>query len=242
MLPYISEFVGTALLLLLGTSVVANVNLTKSGMKGGGVVVITVAWGLAVMIPAYIFGAASGAHFNPALTVALAVNGTFDWGMVPGYIIAQMAGGFVGGALTHTLFKDHLDAEENPAVKLGVFCTSPSMPNLFRNFLSETIGTFVLVFAILGIAQVPNIAGGMDKIFVFGIIVSVGMSLGGLTGYAINPARDFGPRLAHALLPIKGKGSSNFAYGCRVPLIAPFVGGILAVVVYKAISWTAAAV
>lgn len=242
MLPYISEFVGTALLLLLGTSVVANVNLTKSGMKGGGVVVITVAWGLAVMIPAYIFGAASGAHFNPALTVALAVNGTFDWGMVPGYIIAQMAGGFVGGALTHTLFKDHLDAEENPAVKLGVFCTSPSMPNLFRNFLSETIGTFVLVFAILGIAQVPNIAGGMDKLFVFGIIVSVGMSLGGLTGYAINPARDFGPRLAHALLPIKGKGSSNFAYGCRVPLIAPFVGGILAVVVYKAIPWTAAAV
>lgn len=242
MLPYISEFVGTALLLLLGTSVVANVNLTKSGMKGGGVVVITVAWGLAVMIPAYIFGAASGAHFNPALTVALAVNGTFDWGMVPGYIIAQMVGGFVGGALTHTLFKDHLDAEENPALKLGVFCTSPSMPNLFRNFLSETIGTFVLVFAILGIGQVPNIAGGMDKLFVFGIIVSVGMSLGGLTGYAINPARDFGPRLAHALLPIKGKGSSNFAYGCRVPLIAPFVGGILAVVVYKAIPWTAAAV
>ena len=127
-------------------------------------------------------------------------------------------------------------------MKLGVFCTSPSMPNLFRNFLSETIGTFVLVFAILGIAQVPNIAGGMDKLFVFGIIVSVGMSLGGLTGYAINPARDFGPRLAHALLPIKGKGSSNFAYGCRVPLIAPFVGGILAVVVYKAIPWTAAAV
>ncbi len=242
MLPYISEFVGTALLLLLGTSVVANVNLTKSGMKGGGVVVITVAWGLAVMIPAYIFGAASGAHFNPALTVALAVNGTFDWGMVPGYIVAQMVGGFVGGALTHTLFKDHLDAEENPALKLGVFCTSPSMPNLFRNFLSETIGTFVLVFAILGIGQVPNIAGGMDKLFVFGIIVSVGMSLGGLTGYAINPARDFGPRLAHALLPIKGKGSSNFAYGCRVPLIAPFVGGILAVVVYKAIPWTAAAV
>ena len=242
MLPYISEFVGTALLLLLGTSVVANVNLTKSGMKGGGVVVITVAWGLAVMIPAYIFGAASGAHFNPALTVALAVNGTFDWGMVPGYIVAQMVGGFVGGALTHTLFKDHLDAEENPALNLGVFCTSPSMPNLFRNFLSETIGTFVLVLAILGIAQVPNIAGGMDKIFVFGIIVSVGMSLGGLTGYAINPARDFGPRLAHALLPIKGKGSSNFAYGCRVPLIAPFVGGILAVVVYKAIPWTAAAV
>lgn len=240
MLPYISEFVGTALLVLLGTSVVANVNLKKSGMSGGGVVVITIAWGLAVMIPAYIFGAASGAHFNPALTVALAVNGTFPWEMVPGYFVAQMAGGFLGGVLTHSLYKDHLDAEENVKMKLGVFCTSPSMPNFFRNFLSETIGTFVLVFAILGIAQVPGLATGLDKIFVFGIIVSVGMSMGGLTGYAINPARDMGPRLAHFVLPIKGKGDSNFRYS-MVPFIAPYVGGILAVIVYNAIPWAPAA-
>lgn len=240
MLPYIAEFVGTALLILLGTSVVANVNLKKSGMSGGGVVVITIAWGLAVMIPAYIFGAASGAHFNPALTVALAVNGTFPWEMVPGYFVAQMAGGFLGGVLTHSLYKDHLDAEENVKMKLGVFCTSPSMPNFFRNFLSETIGTFVLVFAILGIAQVPGLATGLDKIFVFGIIVSVGMSMGGLTGYAINPARDMGPRLAHFVLPIKGKGDSNFRYG-MVPFIAPHVGGILAVIVYNAIPWAPAA-
>lgn len=240
MLPYVSEFVGTALLVLLGTSVVANVNLKKSGMSGGGVVVITIAWGLAVMIPAYIFGAASGAHFNPALTVALAVNGTFPWEMVPGYFVAQMAGGFLGGVLTHSLYKDHLDAEENVKMKLGVFCTSPSMPNFFRNFLSETIGTFVLVFAILGIAQVPGLATGLDKIFVFGIIVSVGMSMGGLTGYAINPARDMGPRLAHFVLPIKGKGDSNFRYS-MVPFIAPYVGGILAVIVYNAIPWAPAA-
>lgn len=240
MLPYVAEFVGTALLILLGTSVVANVNLKKSGMSGGGVVVITIAWGLAVMIPAYIFGAASGAHFNPALTVALAVNGTFPWEMVPGYFVAQMAGGFLGGVLMHSLYKDHLDAEENVNMKLGVFCTSPSMPNFFRNFLSETIGTFVLVFAILGIAQVPGLATGLDKIFVFGIIVSVGMSLGGLTGYAINPARDMGPRLAHFVLPIKGKGDSNFRYG-MVPFTAPYVGGILAVIVYNAIPWAPAA-
>lgn len=241
MLPYICEFVGTALLILLGAGVVANVNLTKSGMKGGGVVVITVAWGLAVMLPAFTFGAASGASFNPALTVALAVNGTFPWAMVPGYIIAQIAGAFVGASIVILLFKDHLDAEENPAVKLGVFCTSPSMPNLFRNFMSELVGTFVLVFTILGIGQVPSIAGGVDKLLVFGIIVSIGMSLGGLTGYAINPARDFGPRLAHFLLPIKGKGPSNFKYGLSVPFIAPYVGGILAVLLYKAIPWAQAA-
>lgn len=240
MLPYIAEFVGTALLLLLGTGVVANVNLQKSGMKGGGVVVITIAWGFAVMLPAFIFGAASGAHFNPALTVALAVNGTFDWGMVPGYIIAQIAGGFVGGAITWLLFKDHLDAEETAATKLGVFCTSPSIPNYFRNCLSEIVGTFVLVFAILGINQVTNIATGLNYVFVWGIIVSIGMSLGGLTGYAINPARDMGPRLAHFFLPIKGKGSSNFKYA-MVPFFAPYIGGILAVALYNAIPWAPAA-
>lgn len=240
MLPYISEFVGTALLLLLGTGVVANVNLKKSGMFGGGVVVITIAWGLAVMLPAYIFGASSGAHFNPALTLALAVDGSFPWHMVPGYFIAQFAGGFVGGSMTWLLFKDHLDAEEDPNRKLGVFCTAPSMPNYFRNSLSEIVGTFVLVFAIKGIAQVTGIAGGLNYIFVFGIIVSVGMSLGGLTGYAINPARDMGPRLAHFVLPIAGKRDSNFKYA-MVPLFAPFIGAILAVLVYHAIPWTPAA-
>lgn len=236
MLPYISEFVGTALLILLGTGVVANVNLKKSNMFGGGVVVITIAWGLAVMLPAYMFGAASGAHFNPALTVALAVHGTFPWEMVPGYFVAQMAGAFLGGCITHLLYKDHLDAEEDPNRKLGVFCTGSSIPNRFRNFMSEIVGTFVLVFTILGIGQVPGIAGGLNYIFVFGIIVSVGMSLGGLTGYAINPARDMGPRLAHFVLPIKDKRDSNFGYSV-VPFFGPFVGGIIAVVIYDLIPW-----
>lgn len=236
MLPYIAEFLGTMLLILLGDGVVANVTLNKSGMKGAGSIQITFAWGLAVMIPAYIFGAASGASFNPALTLALAIDGSFDWAMVPGYIIAQFAGAFVGAILVYLLFKGQFDATEEAKTKLGVFCTSPSIPNKGLNILSEAIGTFVLVFAIKGIANVDGIAGGLDKFLVFGIIVSVGMSLGGLTGYAINPARDLGPRLAHAVLPIKGKGDSNWGYAI-VPLIGPIIGAIAAVLLYGVIPW-----
>ena len=237
MLPYVAEFVGTMLLILLGDGVVANVTLNKSGMKGAGSIQITLAWGLAVMLPAFIFGEASGASFNPALTIALAVNGSFAWSMVPGYIVAQIAGAFVGACLVYILFKEQFDATANPAAKLGVFSTGPSVPNTGLNILSEAIGTFVLVFAILGLAQVPNLDAGLAKLLVFGIIVSIGMSLGGLTGYAINPARDLGPRLAHAVLPIKGKGSSNFAYGLIVPIIGPVLGGLVAVVVYGMIPW-----
>ena len=237
MLPYVAEFVGTMLLILLGDGVVANVTLNKSGMKGAGSIQITLAWGLAVMLPAFIFGEASGASFNPALTIALAVNGSFAWSMLPGYIVAQIAGAFVGACLVYILFKEQFDATENPAAKLGVFSTGPSVPNTGLNILSEAIGTFVLVFAILGLAQVPNLDAGLAKLLVFGIIVSIGMSLGGLTGYAINPARDLGPRLAHAVLPIKGKGSSNFAYGLIVPIIGPVLGGLVAVVVYGMIPW-----
>lgn len=237
MLPYVAEFVGTMLLILLGDGVVANVTLNKSGMKGAGSVQITLAWGLAVMLPAFVFGAASGASFNPALTIALAVNGSFDWAMVPGYIVAQIAGAFVGACLVYILFKDQFDATAEPGTKLGVFSTGPAIPNMFRNFLSEMIGTFVLVFTILGLAQVPELNAGVAKLLVFGIIVSVGMSLGGLTGYAINPARDLGPRLAHAVLPIKGKGSSNFKYGLIVPIFGPIAGALIAVLVYKLIPW-----
>lgn len=237
MLPYVAEFVGTMLLILLGDGVVANVTLNKSGMKGAGSIQITLAWGLAVMLPAFIFGEASGASFNPALTIALAVNGSFAWSMVPGYIVAQIAGAFVGACLVYILFKEQFDATENPAAKLGVFSTGPSVPNTGLNILSEAIGTFVLIFAILGLAQVPNLDAGLAKLLVFGIIVSIGMSLGGLTGYAINPARDLGPRLAHAVLPIKGKGSSNFAYGLIVPIIGPVLGGLVAVAVYGMIPW-----
>ena len=201
MLPYIAEFLGTMLLIILGDGVVANVTLNKSGMKGAGSIQITLAWGLAVMVPAFIFGAASGAHFNPALTLALAVDGSLAWGLVPGYIIAQFAGAIVGAVIVYLMFKDQFDATEDPGTKLGVFSTGPSIPNIPRNIFCEAVATFVLVFAIKGIGQVTGIAGGLSNILVFGIIVSIGMSLGGLTGYALNPARDIGPRIAHALLP-----------------------------------------
>lgn len=237
MLPYIGEFIGTMLLIVLGDGVVANVNLNKSGMKGAGSIQITLAWGLAVLVPAFIFGEASGASFNPALTIALAVDGSFSWGMVPGYIIAQVAGAFVGACIVYLLFKEQFDATEDPGTKLGVFATGPSVPNMGLNILSEAVGTFILVFAIKGIGNVTGLATGVDKLFVFGIIVSIGMSLGGLTGYAINPARDLGPRIAHAVLPIKGKGDSNFGYGLIVPVIGPIIGGIVAALVYGAIPW-----
>jgi len=236
MLPYIAEFIGTMILILLGDGVVANVTLNKSGMKGAGSIQITFAWGLAVLIPAFIFGAASGAHFNPAITIALAVDGSMAWGLVPGYIVAQFAGAFCGAVLVYLLFKDQFDATESAATKLGVFSTGPSIPNMGRNILSEAIGTFVLMFSIKGIAQVGGIATGLDKFLVFGIIVSVGMSLGGLTGYAINPARDLGPRIAHSVLPIKDKGDSNWGYA-PVVIVGPVIGAIAAVLLYQAIPW-----
>ncbi len=231
MTAYIAEFVGTMLLIILGDGVVANVTLNKSGMKGAGSIQITFAWGLAVMLPACVFGAASGASFNPALTLALAIDGSFSWALVPGYIIAQFAGAFVGACIVYLLFKDQFDATPDPGAKLGVFSTGPSVKNLPLNILSEAVGTFLLVFFIKGIAQVPGLAGGLDKFIVFGIIVSIGMSLGGLTGYALNPARDLGPRLAHAVLPIQGKGDSNWGYGV-VTLVGPVIGAIAAVLVY----------
>lgn len=236
MLAYIAEFLGTFILILLGDSVVANVTLNKSGMKGAGSIQITFAWGLAVMIPAFIFGAASGAHFNPALTIALAVDGSLAWGMVPGYIVAQFAGAFLGACLVYLMFKDQFDATDSAATKLGVFSTGASIPNMGRNILAEAVGTFILVFAIKGIGQVVDIPAGLDKFMVFAIIVSIGMSTGGLTGYAINPARDLGPRLAHAVLPIKGKGDSNWGYA-PVVIAGPIIGAVLAVLLYGAIPW-----
>ncbi|MBE5975341.1 MIP/aquaporin family protein [Lacrimispora xylanisolvens] len=236
MLIFISELIGTMLLILLGDGVVANVTLNKSGMKGAGSVQITFAWGLAVMLPAFIFGASSGAHFNPALTIALAAEGSVSWNVVPTYIIAQLLGAFLGATLVYVLFKGQFDLTEDAATKLGVFSTGPSVPNTGLNLLSEAVGTFVLVFAIKGIGNVTNLAPGVDKLLVFGIIVSVGMSLGGLTGYAINPARDLGPRIAHALLPIKGKGDSNWKYSW-IPVVGPVIGALAAVLLFNVIPW-----
>lgn len=236
MLVYIAEFLGTMMLILLGDGVVANVSLDKSGMKGGGTVQITLAWGLAVMLPAFIFGAASGAHFNPALSLAMCIDGSLAWELLPGYIIAQFAGAFAGACIVYLMFKDQFDATDSAAAKLGVFSTGPSVPNMGRNILSEAVSTFVLVFAILGLRQAGDVPAGVGNLLVFGIIVAIGMSFGGLTGYAINPARDLGPRLAHSVLPIKGKGSSNWGYA-PVVIIGPVAGALAAEFLYRAIPW-----
>lgn len=230
----LGEFFGTMILILLGSGVVANVTLNKSGQQGAGSIQITIAWGLAVMIPACIFGSLTGAHFNPALTIALAVNGAVEWSTVPFYIIAQLVGAFCGAILVYLLFKDHYDAtSDKPEVVRGTFCTAPSIPNTFRNLLSEIIGTFVLVFAILGFSNVEGAGmAGVDKIFVYGLIVSIGMSLGGLTGYAINPARDLGPRIAFAVLPFKNKTDPNWKYAW-IPVVGPIIGGLIAVAIFN---------
>ncbi len=234
MVIFLSELIGTALLILLGNGVVANTTLEKSGMKGGGTVQITIAWGLAVLLPVVIFADSSGALFNPALAIALASEGSLAWNLVPIYIAAELIGGFIGAVLVFVLFKAQFDATKDEGTKLGAFATRPAVSNTYLNFLSEMVGTFVLMFAIKGIGGASGISGGMDKIFVFAIIVSIGMSLGGLTGYAINPARDFAPRVAHWLLPIHKKGSSNWGYAW-IPIVAPTVGALLAVALYNVI-------
>ena len=229
------EFIGTAILVLFGDGVVASNCLKKSKGENGGWVVITLAWGLAVMLGVFISGPYSGAHLNPAVTLGLAAAGTFSWSLVVPYIVAQMLGGFVGAVLVYAFYKDHYDATDDPAVKLGSFCTAPASRNYGRNLFSEILGTFVLVFVILALSiqgNTPEVGmGALGAFPVAMLIVALGMSLGGTTGYAINPARDLAPRLAHAVLPIKGKGSNDWAYSW-VPVVGPVIGGFLAAAGY----------
>ncbi|GAB6008226.1 MIP/aquaporin family protein [Dysgonomonas reticulitermitis] len=220
------EFIGTAILILFGAGVCANVSLKKTLGNNSGWVVITFGWGLAVFVAAYISSPYSGGHLNPALTIGLAVAGKFK-GSILGYIIAQMLGAIVGACLVYLMYKPHFDEEENPNAKLGVFCTAPAIKSLIPNLASEIIGTFVLVFGVL-MAAGAEIAGPLPVAL---LIVAIGMSLGGTTGYAINPARDLGPRIAHAILPIKGKRDSNWGYAW-LPVIAPICGSVLAALLY----------
>lgn len=219
------EFIGTAVLLLFGVGVVANVVLKGTKGNNSGWVIITFGWGLAVFVGAFI-AAPSGAHLNPAVTIGLAVAGKFH-GNIVGYIIAQMLGAMLGAFLVWVMYKPHYDAEENPDSKLATFSTGPAIKSWFANFMSEFIGTFMLVFGIL-LAGGAQIAGPLPVAL---LIVAIGMSLGGTTGYAINPARDLGPRIIHALLPIKGKGGSNWGYAW-LPVIAPICGAVVAGLVF----------
>lgn len=233
MSTFLAELLGTMLLILLGDGVVAGVILKKTKAAEAGWIVITIGWACAVAVPALIFGGISGAHFNPALTIALAAIGKFAWADVPLYIIAQFIGAFIGAALVWIHYLPHWSQTEDKGTKLGVFCTGPAIRSKGANLVSEIIGTFVLVFAILGLGTV-DMAAGLGTFAVGLVILVIGVSLGGTTGYAINPARDLGPRIAHAVLPIAGKGDSDWDYSW-IPVVGPIIGGVIAALLFAAI-------
>lgn len=231
---YLYEFLGTMLLVFLGDGVVANVVLNKTKGNNSGWIVITLGWAAAVLIPALMF-VKSGSVFNPALAIGLAAIGALSWDIIPGYVIAEILGGVVGGILVWIMYKDHFAATDDADLKLAVFCTAPAIRNYGSNFISEFLATFVLVYTILGISQTA--VGEVAAVGTFGvgaIIFSCGASLGGTTGYAMNPARDLGPRIAHAILPIPGKRDADWAYSW-VPIAGPVAGGLCAALFSAAI-------
>lgn len=247
MSPFIAEIIGTAILILFGGGVVANVVLNKTKGNNSGWIVITWGWGMGVFVAVFAMGQFSGAHINPAVTVGLAIAGLFDWAMVIPYIFAQTLGGFLGAVLVWLAYKDHFEETEDGATKLAIFSTAPEIRNYSSNFITEVIGTFILVYGVLYITapgfididgelltsividgqEVGFGLGSLSALPVGLLVLAIGLSLGGPTGYAINPARDLGPRIAHAILPFSNKGSSDWAYSW-VPVIAPIVGAAIA--------------
>lgn len=233
MTPFVGELIGTMILIVFGAGIGAGSSLKNSYSNNAGWIVITIAWGLAVTMAVFAVGSVSGAHLNPAVTVALAINGDFAWSEVPSYITAQMIGAIIGAALVYLHYLPHWKETEDPGTKLGVFATSPAIPHTFSNVVSELFGTFILVLGLLFIGA-NEFTEGLNPLVVGLLIVVIGMSLGGTTGYAINPARDLGPRIAHFLLPIHGKGGSNWGYAW-IPVVGPLMGGSLGAVFYKAV-------
>ena len=227
MTPFIAEIIGTAFLLLLGDGVVANVVLKGTKGENSGWIVISLGWGMAVFVAVFIVAAYSGAHINPAVTLGLAVAGKFAWSLVPLYLLGQFIGAAIGAFLVWLHYRDHFAATPDGDAKLAVFCTGPAIRNTSSNFISEVIGTFVLVFAVLYIAAPEVGLGALDALPVGLLVLVIGLCLGGTTGYAINPARDLSPRLMHFLLPIPNKRDSDWGYAW-IPVLGPFVGGALA--------------
>jgi len=249
MQSYLAELLGTMILVLLGDGVVSNVLLQRSKGQNSGWIVITTGWGVAVAIAVYAVGRISGAHLNPAVTIALATIGSFSWAQVPGYIAAQMVGAFLGAVLVWLTYLPHWRETPDPGAKLGIFCTGPAIRSTGANLITEIVGTAVLMFGILAIAanaQTLARPGDVDLSVVFSrglqpllvgvLVLGIGLSLGGPTGYAINPARDLGPRLAHALLPIPGKGASDWGYSW-IPVVGPIIGGIAGAGLYSIVGF-----
>jgi len=233
MTNFLAEFLGTALLILLGDGVVAGVVLKETKSENAGWIVITVGWALAVTFGVFAVGHTSGAHLNPAVTLALAVTGQFPWANVGTYVSAQLLGAMLGAALVWLQYLPHWGRTADPASKLAVFCTAPAVRHTTGNLISEFIGTFVLLFGLSALGA-NRFAEGLNPLAVGALVLSIGLSLGGTTGYAINPARDLGPRIAHALLPIPGKGGSDWAYAW-IPIVGPILGGICGAMVYRAL-------
>ncbi|WP_316816606.1 MIP/aquaporin family protein [Pedobacter nyackensis] len=238
MSPFIAEILGTMFMILLGNGVVANVVLKGTKGNSGGWMVITTAWALAVFVGVVIAGPYSGAHLNPAVTIGLAISGKFSWLLVPSYIAAQFIGAMLGAFMVWLLFKDFYAGTEDKGAKQATFCTAPAIPNTISNLISEIIGTFVLIFVIfhftnaeMGVDKNPIGLGSIGALPVTLLVWVIGLSLGGTTGYAINPARDLGPRIMHAILPIAGKGGNNWGYAW-IPVIGPIIGSALAAALY----------
>lgn len=238
MSPFTAELIGTMLLVILGDGVVANVVLSRTKGHQSGWIVITMGWGLAVAVAVYAVGWISTGHINPAVTLAMATIGKFPWSDVPGYIIAQMMGATLGAVVVWLVYLPHWEATDDKISKLAVFCTGPAIRKPTLNLLTEIIGTFVLVIGVLAILSPKNLnpdtgfPGGIGPMLVGLLVLSIGLSLGGSTGYAINPARDLGPRIAHFLLPIAGKGDSDWGYAW-VPVLGPIIGGVLGALAYR---------
>ncbi len=242
MSAFTAEFIGTFILILLGNGVVANVVLKGTKGNNAGWMVITTGWALAVFAGVVIAGPYSGAHLNPAVTLGLAFIGKFGWDQVTLFILAQMGGAILGGLIVWLLYKPHIDATDDSSLQLAVFCTSPAIRHPYANLFSEMVGTFVLIFAIyyvttpeMGDQKTPIGMGSLGALPVTFIVWAIGLSLGGTTGYAINPARDLGPRIAHFVLPIKQKRDSDWSYAW-VPVAGPIIGGLLAALLFKVIS------
>lgn len=236
MTPIISEFVGTAILILLGNAVVANVVLKKTKGHGSDLIVIGLGWGLAVFTAVFMVSGYGDAHLNPAVTLGFALAGKFEWASVPGYMLAQLLGAMVGTTLAWAHYRSHYDATEDGLAKRATFCTDPAIRHPFNNFLSEVIGTFVLIFGIFMITgatvgESQASLGSLDALPVGLLVTVIGLALGGTTGYAINPARDLGPRIMHTVLPIRQKADSDWGYSW-VPVVGPLVGAAIAAGVY----------
>ncbi|MGZ8541040.1 MAG: MIP/aquaporin family protein [Chitinophagaceae bacterium] len=233
MSPFLGEFIGTALLIIMGGGVVANVVLNKTKGQNSGWIVITFGWAMAVFLGVYASNSLGGSgHLNPAVTIALAAFGDFDASLLGTYLAAQFAGAFTGAVVVWIAYKQHFDETENKDLKLAVFCTAPAIRNPLYNLLTEIIGTFILLFGALTMSKSAAPLGALDALPVALLVLGIGLSLGGPTGYAINPARDLGPRIAHFILPIPGKRNSDWNYSW-IPVVGPIIGALLAAFLYQ---------